>query len=330
VGWLLGRRGDGAGAAPSGAAPAPDRIDSLLRELASEEVLSVQDPPRSVAVAAARLAGMGETAIEPLLEAAPRVGPGAAIALAWIGPPAIDPLERALAEGPPAVREAAVVALGLIGGRRVIPSLVGALDDPDAAVRARAENVLRSMARQLVADLRHAMRRDEAIACLELIGGPAVWPLAGVLRTPELGLFASSVLGRLGAAAVEPLVMVLVQARRLDARSDDPAFFYAATALAAIGEPAVDSLADVLRSDGEPEWVRAGAAHVLGRIAAPAVPRLLEALDSADGVSRRLAAGALGDSGDPSLVILLRRSLDDEVPEVRVAAHEAIARLGGG
>ena len=93
------------------------------------------------------LAGLGPTATEPLLEAFPRLPPGARV-------PAIDilgrlrshvavPLLRGLLGDPDAnARARAAHSLGLIGHPVVVPALIEALHDPEWPVRAMAAKAL--------------------------------------------------------------------------------------------------------------------------------------------------------------------------------------------
>lgn len=129
---------------------------------------------------------------------------------------------------------------------------------------------------------------------LERIGEPAAWVVADVLRDRSLGLFAAKVLGRIGAAAVEPTLVVFNESRRGVLRDGDPVFTYAATALADIGAPAIDSLFALLYDRHESVGVRAGATEALGRMGAAAEPALREALRVNDPFVRRCAAAALG------------------------------------
>ena len=94
-----------------------------------------------------------------------------------------------------------VTALGLVGDVRSIRALVASLSDDDFAVREAAKGALGRMARGLTRVLADGLRREAAMAALAEIGEPAVWPTAHVLWDASLGLFAATVLARIGEPA---------------------------------------------------------------------------------------------------------------------------------
>lgn len=85
---------------------------------------------------------------------------------------------------------------------------------------------------------------------------------------------------------------------------------------------AVDALCD---GDGV---TRHAARERLEKAGVPAVPYLLDALQSANEHCRWEAAKALGDIADPSAAPALVRTLDDEKAAVRWLAGEALINLG--
>ena len=81
-----------------------------------------------------------------------------------------------------------------------------------------------------------------------------------------------------------------------------------------------------LKSPNDQErWL---AAWHLAQVGKEAAPALVAALKHADAVVRYWAAVGLGNAGDKSAVEPLRAALKDESGDVRVAAAEALVRLG--
>jgi HEAT repeat protein len=75
--------------------------------------------------------------------------------------------------------------------------------------------------------------------------------------------------------------------------------------------------------------VRAAAVEALGRIGAPAVPALLEALHGRHVKLRETAIGALGAIGGPAAVAALGEMVADDRSSVRQAAMAALVRAAG-
>lgn len=163
----------------------------------------------------------------------------------------------------------------------------------------------------------------------------------------------------------EPAIPALLHTLRTDSggqRSEETHQDYrSALALAAIGQPAVEGLVEILKE--KKENVRAEAVMALGRIgadASPAVPGLIPLLGDKSERIRREAAHALGQIGQAATVPLIAaathqdavvragaieglgllpapndRARDsvvagskDEAPEVRAASLKAMGRLG--
>lgn len=200
---------------------------------------------------------------------------------------------------------------------------------------------------------RRASRRAVAAFALGDMGSShAMDALVGALddRSSHVRGAAARSLGRLAAAAaVEPLVVALVEGR-----ITRPA---ASQALVSIGPPAMPTLRALLRderadvrmiaielvgtlgdagdedelvarlSDGSAE-VRARAARALGRHAAShAADRLREALDDRVFYVRVAAAHALGAIGDRAALPALLELAGSDRPEVAAAAARAAARI---
>jgi len=143
----------------------------------------------------------------------------AAEALSKIGDPAVGSLVTLLQHQDADVRWKAAIALGGIGNAEAIEPLIRLLDDDDRYVRSRAGHAL------------------------GMIGKPVLNRLSGLARigTPRQRWGAAIALGRTGSPmAVEPLIGALGD-------ESDEVRSEAATALAAIGRPAVEPLIRFLK-----------------------------------------------------------------------------------
>ncbi len=156
-------------------------------------------------------------------------------------------------------------------------------------------------------------RLDAAYGLAEF-GAPAVPELVAAMREEAL-------------AAIEE-----TEAKTPDnAHGTNPTSGCAALALASIGEPAAGALAGML-SD-EHWWVRAVAAHVLGRLGASAMeaePALRKAMCDRHWWVRRNAIEALGAVGvfSAALIVDLTDALGDEDYRVRRNAALTLAKCG--
>jgi HEAT repeat protein len=243
-------------------------------------------------------------------------------ALVALGPEAVQPLVDSLPRG----GVAACAALVRIRDAAVRP-LVEALDGPDPSVTPLALDALEQISRSLVRALSDGRQRDRAAQLLQLIGAPATWHVAGALWDPGISFVAAAILADIGKPSVAPLVAALDQALRGDLTASQQTVSVAAWALGRIGEAAADPLLDVLFDASRLGTVRSGAAYALVQVGRPAVPGLLEALDSSEALVRREAAVALGEIGDRSAMSALRDLLHDDVSDVRAAAQRALVKL---
>ncbi len=177
-------------------------------------------------------------------------------------------------------------------------------------------------------DSHNAEERRGALKSLAQMDHPAAYmALVGAVRHPvrDVRIDAAFVLTRQAnhqdAAAVPGL---------LDAISDDDVRIRSA-AIKALGEigdaAAVPALMNTLNNDadGDCRWLAAGA---LGKIGAPAVPQLINALQDADWKVRRSAAEALWGMREPSAVTGLTLALLDKHDVVRQAATGALEAMG--
>jgi HEAT repeat protein len=217
-------------------------------------------------------------------------------------------------------RYAAVDALYWLGldAAPAIPQLIRALEDPDESVREGAANALREIgpeAAQAIPKLIERLGESEA-----------PWFVTDA-PTTDVGFAAASALGRMGRAAVGPLVRCL----------DHPSpvvRFLAAYALGKIGpdaEPAAVALAEMF--DDEEEAVRMEAIWATAKItprARSAVRRIIERLEDEETCVRVAAVDALGSirPTTPGIVERLTHALGDEDGLVQAHAANALGDLG--
>jgi HEAT repeat protein len=218
--------------------------------------------------------------------------------------PAIPRLLELLASDPDlGVREFAASALGQLGPLtpEVVPALVAALEPDSGAV----------------------LGANEA---LQAIGPPpdAAEPLQQLLEheRQDYRAAAAKTLAKLEAPPADALDVLVATLRRADRWSRDDE--EAVVALAALGEPAIAPLLEVLET-GEHE-ARLNASNALALIGPPAVPALVDALGHRNKRVRGLAARALAampDSGAQAAA----PALLDAVGSARDGASKALLAL---
>jgi HEAT repeat protein len=274
----------------------PDRLAALAmqnahsprpleRALATELAARAAIPDSSALVASA------------LADPDPRVRRTAAMAMSSLRTPAaVGALARTLSDPHPEVRVEAVRALGMIDDDAVPDILISALKDPEIRVR------------------------DTAGEALSRWHSPAVARrLASALASPDLRRPAGEVLERMGQAAVEPLVDIVM--------GDDPDAAAAAGALLERIAGAQSFLPGLGSIDPEE---RLRAVQVLGVIGGDAASdALMGTLTDPDARIRVRSASLLGALDDIRAVRALRRVFQsDPVGEVAAAAEEALRALG--
>ncbi len=315
-------------------APAGDRPGAAVSPLqaASAQALArIGDSTRAAAVVAVLTAGRPPVVAASLLETLekmPRQVPAGALTphLAAPSPLVRARAARALAKQP---AESSTVA-----------ALTGVLADPEWRVRVEAARALGEMraadARQdLAARLRDSsphVREMTAVALGQL--GP------GAGADIEDALVAATTDTAAGArrAAVTALGAVLGERSKptLATRMDDPSPFVAAAAVTAYGDAVGPAGLDVIaaRADaGQPPLVRLAAIGALaGAKDTRSVPLLTAMLADGDWVVAAAAAGGLAElnasSAEPALVKAAGKKADFDHVEGRVAALDALGRLG--
>lgn len=259
-------------------------------------------------------------------EAAVSIRVEAARALGRIGAPSVPALQAVLHDRSPRVREAAVDALGAIGGPSVVPALAEVLGDDRSQLRQAAARSLAAIGGDeartaLLTALRHkdpATRLTAVQALGDLGDDRSVAALSSVVSDREKAVRESAVaaLGRLGSSdAAEALLSAYEGADR------------------EVRQAASAALRALAWSPATPRQ-RAFHAVVGGNFAGAvaegraAIEPLRIALQDRDGGTRRQAADALGAIGDPQAARCLMDALGDHDDQVRTAAGQALFRIG--
>ena len=228
-------------------------------------------------------------------------GEQAAVALAAMGKPAVDPLIAILTAGEWRVRANASFAMGLLRDHRTVEPLIAVLKDKDGRVREKAAWGLGLKSNALVVE-----------------------PLITALQDTEWQVRRQSAwaLGLQGdRRSVEPLIAALKDERR-EIREQ------AAWALGLKGDGrAVEPLILALKDQ---DWqVRRQAAWALGlKGDEQSVAPLITALKDAQWEVREQAAWALGLRDDETAVDALKTALKDEEKGVRKQAEWALQLIG--
>lgn len=279
---------------------------------------------------------------------------------ATLGSAAIEPLELILNSGPVALRAKAVDALGRIDDERVLKPILAALDSSETQVCVAAADVICKIGNPDLADalvplLKHQEQvvRTTAVDTLGKLGAKKHWKaIADVLKDThwDARRAAADALARFRLPETAPALADALSDADSDVRES------CALALAALRErcaiaPLVLALKDPVSS------VRRIVAGALARIdadwsSAPEAQPALAQFKAAEasrliGPRRRTGAGNAGqrsvsDSGNPATaavaepdntekhaVTLFMAVLNDSDRDLRQAAVEALARLGG-
>ncbi|MCK4734678.1 MAG: HEAT repeat domain-containing protein [Methanophagales archaeon] len=247
------------------------------------------------------LVKIGEPAVEPLIQALEDenrdIRWSAAEALEKIGEPAIKPLINSLNDDETDIRETSAEILGRIGDNRAVDPLIHALGDENSGVRRKVAEALGSIGdKEAIEPLIHASKdekidvRREAMIALDNMG----W------RPPS----------------VFEQVDYLITTKKWNE-------------IINIGEPAVESLIQILEDKSSDVNYRVGAVAALGRIGdVRAVEPLIQALEDEDSYVRYKAVEVLGNLRDKRLVETFIQALKDENIPVRKKAAEALIRIG--
>ncbi|MBM4001505.1 MAG: HEAT repeat domain-containing protein [Planctomycetes bacterium] len=254
----------------------------------------------------------------------------------------IDALGKGGAE---AIEAARALAKPGAGSERAIDALTTALGSKDAMLRGAAANALGAIGpaahRAVPALIDHFEDTESA-------GADDVWILA------------SRAVGRMGSAAVDPLVAKLDASRprvftaacgalhdigpdaakgltrlREEITKDGDLTIPAMFAVAGMGKAGGEALDDIARMldsrNFHHQYWACRAIGELGEVGAPAVPKLIDRLNDGVVSVRRHAAAALGGIGPaagPDAVAALIAALDDKLEPVREDAVIALGKMG--
>ncbi|MCP4398357.1 MAG: CHAT domain-containing protein [bacterium] len=246
----------------------------------------------------------------------------------------LEALRRKAKAQNPEMRWRAVWALGEIGAKTVIPTLIQALEDENSGVRATAANALQGFRQSaVVAALRERLQHDPAAdvraSAASALGASGDRTVQSLLREVLTHESEPSVCAEIVRAFVRlsDIDTLLQSLQDSDARIRQESV----AALGTIGDRAFASdLLEVLQTDEYPE-VRQAAAAALGTLGDRAFALTLLEVLQIDEYSevRQAAAAALGTLGDrtfaPALIGVLKT---DPQPEVRQAAAIALGTLG--
>ena len=331
----------------------------------------LQDPEFSVRAAAVEALGViADASAAPLVvealnaseggtdkEAGAALRAAAVAALVRIGPPSVEGLVGVLHGRSPRLREAAIEALGQVGGDQAVAAMVPSLNDDRSNVRqAAAAAIGKAGGASAVASLGAALtHKDPAtrkclVQALGSVGTvDAIAALRGALsdrdrgvRDAAIGALAALPFGEAASALVDAYLsgdreLRVATATVLKTRDWEPRdsrgrilhavlhgrFDEAASQGADALEPLVLALSD------RDSATRAGAARALGRLAdGRAAGPLCGLLSDADASVRDASVAALVQVG-AAVAAPLSRLLDDRAATTRHAVNQVIEGIGG-
>jgi HEAT repeat protein len=195
-------------------------------------------------------------------------------------------------------------------GRRLkaIGRYIADLEDPRQAVAARAEGrLLHAIPR---------LRRSRKIV-IDLLLASTAHP------DPHVRYRAVWALGATRSPRAYSTILAMVQ------DPDERVRYDAAVALGRFGYvQAVESLIDLVSQEVREDSVDSAAAMALARLGQPAIPSLVQLLQTGNPKARSMAARTLGSIGDPAAIEPIAAMLTDADEWVRIAAVESLAQIG--
>jgi HEAT repeat protein len=231
-------------------------------------------------------------------------------------------------------RRAAIVTLGRIGDRRAVEPLIRLLDERTSGLSVTAASALARLGDPRAFEPLLALLGDEDVAVRQAVVGAL-----NSIGHPDMASRICTMLGEPDALVRESAVKIAgyfgypESVDAVVARCADEA---EAVRVAAIEHlpyfddaRALQIFTSVLEKDTP--HARAAAAKALGALSgAPALLLLRKATGDSDAWVRYFAAGSMGHQSDGSaLDILSLLATTDPAPHVRIAAIEAIGRIGG-
>jgi HEAT repeat protein/glycerophosphoryl diester phosphodiesterase len=234
------------------------------------------------------------------------------------------------------VRRNAAWALGLIGDRGAVDSLVMQLKTGDLELKREIILALKRIADEqtvtvlneiLLNDKDPYVRYDAARALGEIKNSDSIYALITTLEHDRDWMVRKGCAGALGKIGNKKAVNSLKTLLITDAGKEvSHVREMAAWALAEIGEDAVEALVSSL---GDNESTRRRASWALIRIGGPAVPYLISALRDNNKSVRERSAMVLGWIRSEDAIVPLLWALNDEDTKTRKIAAWALGRIGG-
>jgi len=271
-------------------------------------------------------------------------------------------LRTAVRDESPKIRAAAAQSLGHLESVAAVPDLMRAMSDPDEWVRYYSARALRQIRSPESIDALAAALREDSATQVRIAAADALGSIGGRRTVSFLAPFVTSDDSDLARAALLALGVVghpdalypiqaalrssepsrrLVAVRAIAARRDHDAaealqWAAAADSSETVSDAAIDelsrmatpdSIAALLRltSDGR---LREKAVVQISKLGHAHLERIKAGLSSPHMETRRAVVEALGRMKHPEASEALSAALDDERPEVRLAALIALRRLG--
>ncbi|MGV8040181.1 MAG: HEAT repeat domain-containing protein [Thermoanaerobaculaceae bacterium] len=299
---------------------APEAVPAIVAVLEDRANL----PEARVAAVEALGRLRDRAAVEPLVStlSEPEVAPIACAALGELGDArAVTPLVQCLAGPDGVTRKAALAALVKLGPASVPDLSVAVLEADDSASELACEALakLRRPPGEGPALALYLARLREWDRCRALGPDLAVPALLRVLRSSDRHALhgASSALAEIGEPALEPLLATLTDERTAEG---------VCLALAGLrNERAIAPLAAALVDARRSDEARVHAATALGKIGdARAVEPLAAALWASSGALQKAACGALRGIGEPAIPVLVAavRGADEALAALALAGLE--------
>lgn len=293
--------------------------------LAIESLIRVSERNINLSVPVESLCLIGEPAFEPLVQVLmdnqrpERFRIYIAMALPKYGEPAAEPLAELARTAHPLLRSKAVDALGTLGPvtEEVVPTLIEALQAPDASVRRTAANALRNCGPEakaaipiLIANLEDGESAGKALVAMEAELQPYIPQLIERLLDDQSWVrhHAAKAISTLGPSA-QGAVPALVRMLQEHPESEVSAI----TALGSIGPGAISALPAILERLEQHPLVVATAIAEMDAASPDVVERLVKLTASETPRARAEAIDALGVLGEaaiPALIALLSRLED--------------------
>ncbi len=280
------------------------------------------DPDPQVAMAAAEsLQRVGHLKVDArlrsLLDGSAWQRAAACTALSGAGPAVCRHVARALRDPEPLVRLAATEAAARIGAPDLLPELLPILESPSSRARAAALRAIAAIVER---------GGGAALSAFRPLARPE--PLVELLAHPEaeVRLLAAELLGSLGdAAAVPALASILTD----DRHRDDPELRrHALWALEAIAPRDLAPLVELALDRGRSVEGRCEIADLLGRLGGSrAFETLAELAHEPEPLLRRVAIRQLASAPPEAALPRLIEALEDADGEVRLHAARGLERL---